>query len=124
MGSPRALSGRRSWYDRLSAARRVHTYASPLSPSKAPYSPSGRTQALVWPYMVSGLSVAASKKTPPGDCAATAAKRPGKSFGSVEFSSMGNAFSLISVYSWGPTPSPVARSWSAHGWPSSGEKTA
>ena len=34
------------------------------------------------------------------------------------------AFSLIRVYSCGPTPSPVARSWSAHGWPSRGEYTA
>ncbi len=30
----------------------------------------------------------------------------------------------MSVYSCGPTPSPVARSWSAHGCPSFGEYTA
>ena len=29
---------------------------------------------------------------------------------------------LISVYSCGPTPSPLARSWSILGWPSRGEK--
>ena len=31
-------------------------------------------------------------------------------------------FILMSRYSWGPTPSPELRSWSIHGWPSSGLK--
>ena len=44
----------------------------------------------------------------------SSAKRPGSSSARI----------LMSVYSCGPTPSPLARSWSAHGCPSLGEYTA
>jgi hypothetical protein len=46
--------------------------------------------------------------------ASSAARRPGSASARI----------LMSVYSCGPTPSPVARSWSAHGCPSFGEYTA
>jgi len=77
------------------------THNSPCFILYKPYSPSGKIKQFVWPYMVSGLSVAATKKI---------------------FSVVPNIFSflssftsiLIKVYSWGPTPSPVALSWSAH----------
>mmetsp|Transcript_17323 Transcript_17323/g.60924 ORF Transcript_17323/g.60924 Transcript_17323/m.60924 type:complete len:218 (+) Transcript_17323:2017-2670(+) len=103
-------SGVASWYERLRAARSEHTYTSSSFIWKAPYSPSGSTKQLVWPYIVSGRRVAATRKMLP----AMPARHSG--LGST-------TRSLMSVYSCGPTPSPVARSWSAHAWPSSTEYT-
>jgi hypothetical protein len=94
----------------------------PSALTNAPYSPSGSRKQLVWPYMVSGRSVAAVKNTGvPADSAATS----GASAPAACGCSGGTACRriLMSVYSCGLTPSPDARSWSAHAWPSMGEKT-
>lgn len=50
------------WYDMFLAALFVQMKMSPLAVSKAIYLMSGRTQQLVWPNMVSGLRVAATRK--------------------------------------------------------------
>lgn len=50
------------WYDMFLAALLVQTKISPPAVSKAIYFMSGLTQQLVWPNMVSGLRVAATKK--------------------------------------------------------------
>ena len=57
MSSPCLLT----WYERLRADLSVRMYTSPSRPRYAPYFPSGSTQQLVWPYMVSGRSVAAMR---------------------------------------------------------------
>lgn len=53
---------------RLRAERAAMTYTSFTGPLYAPYSPSGSTQQLVWPYIVSGRSVAAIRNTSPWPC--------------------------------------------------------
>lgn len=50
------------WYDMFLAALLVQMKMSPLAVSKATYFMSGLTQQLVWPNMVSGLRVAATRK--------------------------------------------------------------
>ena len=96
-----------TWCASQRAARADMTSTSPPLISYAPYWPSGSTKQLVWPYIVSGRSVAGARKT----------SRP-----STALSDAGNgasSLSLMSVYSCGPTPSPSERSWSAHTCPSS-----
>jgi hypothetical protein len=92
---------------------------SPVT-SKAPYSPSGRRKQFVWPYIVSGRRVAATKKTrrPAARREARGARR------AAAWCSAGTPWRriLTSVYSCGVTPSPEARSWSAQACPSMGEK--
>ena len=99
-----------TWNDMFLAARLVQTKTSPPLTLNATYFMSGRTQQLVCPYMVSGRSVAATRKI------LLPVKR-------LSFSGSGStARILTSVYSCGPTPSPLLRSWSMHGCPSLGEK--
>lgn len=50
------------WYDMFLAALLVQMKMSPLAVSKATYFMSGLTQQLVWPNMVSGRRVAATRK--------------------------------------------------------------
>lgn len=50
------------WYDMFLAALLVQMKMSPVAVSKAIYFMSGLTQQLVWPNMVSGLRVAATRK--------------------------------------------------------------
>lgn len=50
------------WYDMFLAALLVQMKMSPLAVSKPIYFMSGLTQQLVWPNMVSGLRVAATRK--------------------------------------------------------------
>ena len=93
----------------------------PSALAKAPYSPSGSRKQLVWPYMVSGRSVAAVKKTGVPAASAAASGASAAACGCVGGTACRRI--LMSVYSCGLTPSPDARSWSAHAWPSRGEKT-
>ena len=73
-------------------------------------SPSGRIQQLVWPHIVSGRSVPARQYTV---FPCSGARHAGNG---------SSTLSLIATYSCGPTPSPLSRSWSMHGWPSASEK--
>ena len=73
--------------------------------------------------MVSGRSVAASRKMgEPGCDAASRAATAEKPQQASSSSARTRIFTR--QYSWGPTPSPLALSWSAQGWPSLGLKTA
>lgn len=96
----------------LRAARCVITKISSLADSYRPYVMSGPTKQLVWPYMVSGRSVAATRNTflpsTPANALTCAAAASGHETTSI----------LTPVYSCGPTASPLERSWSMHGWPS------
>ena len=56
-------SGVNPWWAMFQEERLVHMKTSPSVFSNAMYSMSGLTQQLVWPYMVSGRSVAATKNT-------------------------------------------------------------
>ena len=90
---------------------------------------------MVCPNIVSGLSVAASRKTGDPGCdsaswAATAAKPQQALLSPLPLPpSERRSLSVWTriftrQYSCGPTPSPLALSWSAQGWPSLGLKTA
>mmetsp|Transcript_14645 Transcript_14645/g.41609 ORF Transcript_14645/g.41609 Transcript_14645/m.41609 type:complete len:203 (-) Transcript_14645:892-1500(-) len=100
-------SGDWPWYAIFSAARAEQTPYSSLPMLYTPYSPSGSTQQLVWPYIVSGRRVAATRDTflPP-----TAGPNV-SGYGSC-------TSNLTTVYSCGFTFSPSVRSWSRHACPS------
>lgn len=78
------------------------------------------TAQFVCPYIVSGRSVAATKKTPRPAAMSAASGASAAAAGCAAGTAVTRSFT--SVYSCGCTPSPDARSWSAHACPSMGEK--
>ena len=88
------------WKAMLCAACSPHTNTSPGPTSYSPYVPVGSTYTLVCPYIVSGRSVAATRKTAAAALAGSLAMADASAGVGV------TTRSLTSVYSWGLTPSP------------------